>query len=202
MPDEEREEEEIEVENEDTGDGEGGTESISKEEFDEAQSKKDEEIEKLNKELEVQKEKDRNFKKINTKANKAEEEKSELAQRIEALEEERTSNAEEAAKAAIAKKEALIEGASKGDENLKGKIEFFYNRFSDDIDPEERAKLAVSLAENSGVNDVNNDINAATAINGGSSSVQGEEPEDYSHSDNGKQLAKDLSLNFIKPKKQ
>lgn len=191
MPDEERDEV-VADEVEDTTESQEKEESISKEEFEKLKQEKAD----LEKRLEVEKEKERNFKALDTKAKKSEEEKNEYASRIEALEQQVNASREAEAQAALARKEELINNAAKEDKDLRDKIEFFYGRTSSDLSPEERASYAISLAKG-GSFQQSNSLNRGIAATGSSSAQNTKESDDFSESEGGKQMAKALGLKFI-----
>jgi predicted RNase H-like nuclease (RuvC/YqgF family) len=142
------------------------------------------------------------FRALDKKVQKAEEEKTELVSRLEAIEKER--EADKLSRAEFLKKRRIemVDRRAGGNKELADKIDFFYGRFAGDAttdeEIEQRVEEATFLAKRR--------IESPTAFSrgataGGSSYVPEPKTTDFSQTEEGIATAKALGLGFTKLKK-
>ena len=181
---------------------------ITKEEFEEAQKEKDNTIKELEERLRVEQEKERNFKGVDKKIKKTEKEKSALELRIEALETEKKEALDKQVESLKGRKDTLLERLTNGDDDLKEKIEFFYERFDgevlDEKTLEERLQDAALLAKSRSGNQEDSRREVFGSVHGAGGGVSSykeiKSESDFADSDEGLDLAKRLGLNYPKIK--
>lgn len=166
---------------------------------------KEKEASELREKLRVQEEKERNWKAVNEKAKKAEEEKERaatdnqtLAEKIRALEEERANEKQAQVESRKQNLEKAIKARANGNKELEEKMLFLNSRFAGepltDDEFSERIDNVATLAK--APTQSSNSFNRAASASG-SSYVPQKEAEDFSMTPEGIETAKALGLKYV-----